>query len=330
MSFKYLGITFHRNGNLKSSQQVLLKQTLRAKAVLDNYLRKHKHLPVKIIFDLFDTLVKPIILYGCEIWGYNMCKDVEQFHLSFLKRILGVKSSTNTCLIYVETGRYPLYVTVYKQIIKYWLRLLRMPEHRFISIIYKKSTTPWSMFVKDLLFQFGFGDVWETEAAYIDDSLFIKQFEQRVMDVFLQSCFSKITTAHRCLLYNALDRNFTMAKYLHIVHIQSNRKAMTKLRLSSHRLLIERGRWLSILPADRICTDCNMIEDEYHAVCICTRYVDIRKHYIKRYYRVKPSMFKFVQLLNTDNIKEMQKLAVFIKILFIKYNLYIFDQSHDI
>ena len=35
------------------------------------------------------------------------------------------------------------------------------------------------------------------------------------------------------------------------------------------------------------------------------------KLYIKPFYVRKPSMFKLVALLNTDNVSEMQKLAIF-------------------
>ena len=76
-------------------------------------------MPVK---DVFDTLVKPIVLFNSEIWGINIDKELEQFHLSFMKRILGVKKLTNTCLIYAETGRYPLYICIYIRIVKYVLK----------------------------------------------------------------------------------------------------------------------------------------------------------------------------------------------------------------
>jgi hypothetical protein len=32
--------------------------------------RKHG-LSVKIQLDLFDKMVKPILLYGCEVWGFS-------------------------------------------------------------------------------------------------------------------------------------------------------------------------------------------------------------------------------------------------------------------
>ena len=88
---------------------------------------------------------------------------------------------------------------------------------------------------------------------------------------------------------------------------------MTKLRLSSHELMIERGRWLKM----SLCTYCHTIE-----VCVCPQNMAIRKQYIKPYYGKKP--FKFTQLLNTDNLSEMQKLVIFLKRLFAIYS----DQIH--
>ena len=53
-------------------------------------------IPVHTAFTLFDTIVKPIIEYGIEIWGLycsNHCSNhaLEKLHLRFLKIILGVK-----------------------------------------------------------------------------------------------------------------------------------------------------------------------------------------------------------------------------------------------
>ena len=82
---------------------------LKSKATRECYLNKHKYLPVRDAFDLFDTLVQPIVIFDSEIWGINISKDEEQFHLIFRKRILGLKTTTNNCLVYDEIGRYPLY-----------------------------------------------------------------------------------------------------------------------------------------------------------------------------------------------------------------------------
>ena len=46
---------------------------------------------------------------------------------------------------------------------------------------------------------------------------------------------------------------------------------------------------------------------------------------MKPYYVRKPNMHTLKQLLNSDNTIEMQKLAIFIKGVFIVYKDYIFD-----
>ena len=38
-------------------------------------------LPLDLQIELFDSLVLPILLYGCEIWGFESSKILEKPHL---------------------------------------------------------------------------------------------------------------------------------------------------------------------------------------------------------------------------------------------------------
>ena len=95
---------------------------------------------------------------------------------------------------------------------------------------------------------------------------------------------------------------FGYEKYLSILPTKF-RVVMSKLRLSSHNLRIETGRYARnhIERQQRYCTICNKldIEDEYHFVLICAAYNDIRKRYIKPYYYKKPSVIKFNELMES-------------------------------
>jgi hypothetical protein len=44
--------------------------------------------------DLFDKMVKPDLLYGCELWSYGNCDIIERVHLTFCKMLLHMKSSS--------------------------------------------------------------------------------------------------------------------------------------------------------------------------------------------------------------------------------------------
>jgi hypothetical protein len=46
---------------------------------------------IKCQYDLFDKKVKPILLYGCEIWGFVNNDIIERIHLKFCKHLLNLK-----------------------------------------------------------------------------------------------------------------------------------------------------------------------------------------------------------------------------------------------
>ena len=87
---------------------------------------------------------------------------------------------------------------IYRQILKYWLKLTCTSDHRYIAIAFRESPPEWSLFVKRLLYENGFGKVWETNAAHISHPMFIQKFEQRLKDTFMQSCFSDMETSNNC------------------------------------------------------------------------------------------------------------------------------------
>ena len=65
----------------------------------------------------------------------------------------------------------------------------------------------------------------------------------------------------------------------------------------------------------RVCTLCdhNKMEDEFHFILKCPFYSDIRKMYTKKHYYKKPSIFKLVDLLSAQNVKELCNLGKYLK-----------------
>ena len=89
-------------------------------------------------------------------------------------------------------------------------------------------------------------------------------------------------------------------------------KYITMLRLSSHPLSMETGRYQGINTVNRLCQFCKSdVEDEFHFVLKCPVYDCFRKLYIKKYHRTHPSVFKLVQLLCTENFKDLCNLGIF-------------------
>ena len=74
---------------------------------------------------MFDAVVRSNLGYANGLWGYTKSKEIERIHLKFCKRILNVKfSCSNYASVYGELGGYPLYVSRYVRMVKYWCKHL--------------------------------------------------------------------------------------------------------------------------------------------------------------------------------------------------------------
>ena len=85
--YRYLGIEFNYNGKFTVAIKHLCDQARKAMFLLISKTRK-LNLPIDIQIHLFDSTIKPILLYGCEIWGTCNTKIAETFYLKFLKNTL--------------------------------------------------------------------------------------------------------------------------------------------------------------------------------------------------------------------------------------------------
>ena len=309
--------------------EVLCQQAQRAQSVVDLHVLKHKTVSVEYIFNLFDVLVKPILTYGSEVYGLYNSAAVETFYLKFLKRLLNVKQSTNTCMVYAETGRYPLSIDIKVNMVKQWLKIVCSDQRKLIWIAYDNMVNAtrheknWASHIKHLLYSTGFGFVWEQQSVN-DTKQFVVTFKQRCKDIYTQTCFSEIEKSNRCRLYGVIKEVHDTEFYLRQQCNCHLRQGLSKIRLSSHKFFVERGRWSKpkVEYIERLCTLCDQrdIEDEYHILMTCPHYLDLRVKFIKKQYYVRPSMHKFQKLLNTTCKRELFRLMTFIKFVFKDYN----------
>ena len=83
--------------------------------------------------------------------------------------------------------------------------------------------------------------VWLTQGVG-DIKIFLKIFNQRLQDNFVQEWHHRLNDSSRALFYREIA-SFDFKDYLDVVNVRKFRTALTKLRTSSHRLEIEVGRW---------------------------------------------------------------------------------------
>ena len=83
-SYVYLGINLYYNGKLKCAIDSIANQATRAIFGLRK-VYKYDIMDIETKLQLFHTIVNPVLLYGCEIWGFENLKDVEKIQVRFYK-----------------------------------------------------------------------------------------------------------------------------------------------------------------------------------------------------------------------------------------------------
>lgn len=115
--YNFLGNIIDFKGKCERSIQELTKKGLKALFALKSSFSNFQSLPVNLSCKLFDLLIRPILLYNCEIWfmeeylpiirakdranrNGNICDDLtladissfEKMHSRYCKSILGLKN----------------------------------------------------------------------------------------------------------------------------------------------------------------------------------------------------------------------------------------------
>lgn len=119
--YDYLGTTFNFNG---SFNKAITKQVGQARRALFALLTKSRRLslPIDIQCELFEKTIMPILLFGCEVWGYCNVSQLEVFYKKFLKTILMLNRTTSSCMVYGEVGKLPLQNMIDKRMLSFWLK----------------------------------------------------------------------------------------------------------------------------------------------------------------------------------------------------------------
>ena len=117
------------------AKQTISEQTQKVLFMLYRKLRNIR-LPVDLQLKLFDTLIFPAQLYGCEIWGFGNYNIFEKTQLQFCKHILKLRSSTPNYMICGELGRIPVDITIKLRMACFWNKLIQNTS-KLSVIMYK-------------------------------------------------------------------------------------------------------------------------------------------------------------------------------------------------
>jgi len=283
-SYKYLGLHFTTKLSLtKAVSELAVKAKIRTSQVL-RCLFRLGDVPRHVFFKIFDAQIMPVLLYGAEVWGYQQFGDLEKVHLFACKRLLRVGSQTPNKMIYGDLGRYPVFITSAIRFVKYWLRLISMPEERLPRKAYLMSRSmidtgkkTWAFHLKSLLCEHGLGEAWQQQGVGSVGS-FLTTLRQRLLDRFQQDWNQSVQSKERFEFYAQFKRVLKAEHYVDVNQLRCFKIAYVQFRLGISPINKHRLRYrLGVTPQQLLCPVCKAAtEDEAHILFNCNAYADLR------------------------------------------------------
>ncbi|XP_048242063.1 uncharacterized protein LOC125374743 [Haliotis rufescens] len=292
-------------------------------------LRKSKtfNLSIKCQLYLFDAMVDPILLYGCEIWGFENCKQIESVHLNFPRKLLPIRKSTHLYMLYGELGRVPLSNSIKCRMVCFGAKVLSGKEQKLSRILYQmlyievctnNSCKKWIKCLESIFNETGFSFYWLTWLSQqaIPPNALKSIMSLTLSDIATHTWNAEITHSSKGITYRIFKTELVLEKYKLVIPFSLAVKFLL-FGTSCHHLPIELGRWHNIPVKERTCKLCDMsdVGDEFHFIFVCPYFKPQRKLYVPISYAKNPNILKFKELFNCKKINVIKKLCTFCNVI---------------
>ena len=120
---------------------------------------------------------------------------------------------------------------------------------------------------------------------------FVKSYEK---EIYLLLAPNRFNTHKNSTFITKSKKNYGSSAYLDLTRKTATRKALVKLRISSHKL------WIETWSNERVCNVCNCktIEDEIHFLLDCSSYSSLRDMFFTK---IEPGL-PFTRLLVKETL----------------------------
>ena len=136
--YLYLGLWFRnaKNWHVKKALDGAVDKARRAMFGMFSRCYAMRLHNVNLQCHLFDSLVRPLLCYGCDVWGVDWVSELcrsgnfasgkaeDEVHKPFLRQSLGVCKSTTVAVMYEDLGRYPVTMFWLRMAAQLWNRAL--------------------------------------------------------------------------------------------------------------------------------------------------------------------------------------------------------------
>ena len=263
--YMYLGSWFTDDGKPESALKLHEPAHLSSVNKFAIFCHTNTEMPYYYKSLVMDAAVVASVFYGCETWLIRNPAYAIGMYNNMIKCLLGVRENTSIKLCLLESGKQPAKYLINKRLKSFLEKKMqdRDMEEPF-QIVYEMCKSANSKGFKYL-------------QMVINDNNNVDSLEKIALTVRNSLNATKFQTYCTELnpdleVHDAYGKSVFLPDYMRI--------SFTRLRVMSHNLKVEKGRWSRMPRINRVC-QCNRrsVQDEKHVLLECPLSANVRLQY---------------------------------------------------
>ena len=303
-SYRYLGLDITDTLDYTGSVTTLCKAASRALGSVTCKYFAIDGLDYDTYTNMYNALVCPVMDYACELWGDKKRDSCATIQHRAMRTFLGVNKCTPLPMMYGDMGWTPTHVRHQVGMVRYWIRLTKMPDTRLNKRVFNwdydlasHGWGTWCKGVKTILDTCGSSHIFADKSS--GPSNLVDMVKRRLELIAAARRRNEMMTMSRMNFYRQLadvrsgddTLGLKPVTYVTLPLSRHQRAAIARLRGGTLRLAVETGRYRQVPADERLCQQCDtgVVETAEHFLFHCPKYVTNRRNL-------------FESLLDTDNL----------------------------
>lgn len=294
--YNYLGVIFTHNMSFFKHLDKKLTTSKNAINLTWAKFVRNKNIRSSDKYRMFEAVVRSIMCYGGQVWGFKSYELVEKLQRFFLKKMFFLPSNTPNYMLSIETGLGDLFAYTLKLHFDYIRKVMCLPDNRLTKILARAIienevywAKEWKNMTTSIGYEFDFSydiKVWKKHQSNILEKLIYKQWSCNVD----RAKASTHHDAYPSLQYTNLPNYFA----------DQNPIEMISLLFKARGGLLDLNARAFTSNTTENCTLCNRDEcdNTFHLVASCPIFKSYRKQYLGKELL---SLYEFTDYLNGKN-----------------------------
>lgn len=232
-------------------------------------LLRKKEVPSSAKYKVYEAVLRSIMCYGAQVWGYQEYEEVEKLQRFFIKKVFQLPQNTPNYMINLETGLSSIYMHTLKLHFDYIVKAISLSNNRLPHILGTYAirrklnfAQKWRQLAEECDLRTDFE--WENHVT-LKEQLYtmLRETDTARRNGYIQ----KAINSENRIIYPNLDYNLEDHNYFN--DSNSCRKISLLFRARGELLNLNGTPFSNV--ENKHCTLCNLCakEDTYHFIGIC-------------------------------------------------------------